>query len=311
MNLKYHHLSQHPTVFKSLTGLRLVEFEALRREVVPLLWAADQARAERPDRQRAPGAGHPYALSEIDQLLLTVIWLRQYPTYEVLGYLFGISDTSAGRAIKRVLPLLEQTGRDTMRMPDPGRKRRRSLDELLAQTPDLVVLVDSFEQRVQRPQVREEADRYYSGKKKQHTLKVQVAVDELTGAIVDISPSVRGPTADLTLLKQSAVLAHLPAGVGVLGDLAYIGLAKLLPDEGLALTPRRKPRGQERPAEDIAFNTAVARRRVTNEHTIGRLRRFQALSQTDRHHRQLHHARTVAVAGLVNRQLRHRFALAA
>ena len=56
--------------------------------------------------------------------------------------------------------------------------------------------------------------------------------------------------------------------------------------DGPAQTPRRKPRGQPRPPEDVVYNRHFARRRVIVEHTIGRLRRFQCLSQTDRHHRQ-------------------------
>jgi hypothetical protein len=309
MILQYKHLHHHPSVFKSLTGLTLTEFEGLSREIVPLLVAADEQRLARADRQRAQGGGHPYALDETDQLLLTVVWLRQYPTHEVLGYLFGVSDTTAGRVIRRVLPVVERTGRDGMRLPDPGRKHRRQLADVLAATPELAVLVDSFEQRIQRPGAGQQAA-YYSGKKKQHTLKTQVAVDEQTGAIVHVSDSVPGPTADLTLLKQSGLLDALPPGVGVLGDLAYLGSAALLPD-GLAATPRRKPRGKPRPPDDAAYNTAFAQRRVTNEHTIGRMRRYQALTQMDRHHRLHHAARTAAVAGLVNRQLRHRYSLAA
>jgi hypothetical protein len=72
--------------------------------------------------------------------------LRQYPTLEALGGLFGISDTTAGRYIRRILPLLETTGRDTMRMPDPGRKRRRHLADLLQEMPELVLVIDAFGQ---------------------------------------------------------------------------------------------------------------------------------------------------------------------
>ena len=166
-----------------------------------------------------------------------------------------------------------------------------------------MVLVDTFEQPVQRPQDRQEADRHYSGKKKRHTLKSQVAIDERTGQVVDIAASVPGPTADITLLKDSTLLDRLPAGVGVGGDLAYIGADKLHP-AGLAATPRRKPRGQERPAADIDYNRAFARRRVVVEHTIGQRRRYQALAQVDRQHRTNHTARVRAVAGLVNRPLK-------
>jgi len=55
----------------------------------------------------------------------------------------------------------------------------------------------------------------------------------------------------------------------------------------------------------VAYNQAFARQRVTVEHTIGEVRRFACLTQTDRHHRQHHTARVRAVAGLVYRR-RHR-----
>ena len=161
------------------------------------------------------------------------------------------------------------------------------------------------EQRVQRPRGRSEADKHYSGKKKQHTLKVQVAVDEQTGGVCDLADSVEGPTADMTLLKQSGLLERLPEGVGAIGDLAYVGIAARH-REGLGATPRRKPRGKDRPPEDVCFNRAIARRRIRAEHTIGRMRRYQCLSQLDRHHRKKHSMRTRAVAGLVNRQIEAR-----
>jgi hypothetical protein len=176
------------------------------------------------------------------------------------------------------------------------------VDALRRDVPELQVIVDPFEQRVQRPQDREEADRSYSGKKTMHTLKSQVAVDGQSGDIVDVPASVPGPTADLTLLKQSGVLGRLPPDCDVGGDLGYPGLDKLHPRGHL---PRRKPRGKPRPPEDVAYNQAFARQRVVVEHTLGEVRRFACLTQTDRHRRQQHSARVRAVAGLVYRR-RHR-----
>jgi hypothetical protein len=289
-----------------MTGLRVDEFDSLVNEIAQLYGEAEMTRLSRPGRQRAIGGGHPYELGFCDQILLAVIWLRMYPIHEVLGFLFGISDSTVSRLIRRVLPILEQAGKDTMRMPDPGKKRHRQMVELLKDTPELAVVIDTFEQQVQRPQQRAEADTYYSGKKKQHTLKSQIAINEDTGEIVDVAESVRGPTADLTVLKQSKLLDHLPKGVGGLGDLAYVGIKDLHP-QGLGATPRRKPRGQERPAEDVLYNQAFAKRWIKVEHSIGRMRRYQCLTQADRNHRQLHTERTRAVAGLANRQIRNRF----
>ena len=303
---RYQELHQHETVFKALTGLRVAEFDPLVADLLAEYEQAEQHRLSRPDRQRAIGGGRNFELDGRDQILLTVIWLRKYPTQEVLGYLFGVSDTTAGRISKRILPLLEAAGRDTMRMPDPGRNKRRQLSDLLSDTPELAIIIDPFEQRVQRHQDPKKADEFFSGKKKGHTLKSQVAVNELTGQFVDVADSVPGPTADIKVLDQSALLNRLPAGVGGLGDLAYIGIDKLHP-QGLAAAPRRKPRGQPRPAEDRAYNRAFSQRRIIVEHSIGRLRRYEAITQTDRHHRQLHTERVVAIAGLVNRQIAHRF----
>ena len=307
MILHYARLQRFPTVFKSLTGLRVPQFDDLVADVLPRYHAAERQRLNRPGRQRAIGAGHPFELDPCNQILLTVIWLRVYPIHEVLAYLFGISDTTVSRIIARVLPLLEASGRDTMRLPDPGRKRRRQLDALLADTPDLAVVIDTFEQPVQRHTDRKQADTHYSGKKKRHTLKSQVAVDEETGDVADVAESAPGPTADIKLLEESQLLERLPVGVGGLGDLAYVGIDKLHP-AGLGATPRRKPRGKDRPPEDVCYNRAFARRRIVVEHTIGRMRRYQAITQLDREHRRNHTARVRAVGGLVNRQRRVRCA---
>lgn len=290
-----------------MTGLPLELFSDVEKDVEPRFTAAELKRLSRPDRQRGIGGGREQDLSIQDQLLMAIVWLRCYPKQDVLGYLFGVSESSVSRVLNRVLPLLEASGRDTMRMPDPGRKRRRSLDELLLATPELAVIIDSFEQRVQRHQDREEADRHFSGKKKQNTLKSQVAVDEEYGLFVDVADSVPGPTADIELLKQSNLLNRLPKGVGGIGDLAYMGIAALHP-EGKGATPRRKPPRKERPPEDILYNQAFARRRIQVEHSIGLARCFEAITQMDRHHRKNHTARVVSVCGLVNRRLikRHR-----
>lgn len=297
---RYRTLTLHPVVFRSLTGLSPAQFDELSAELAPQLAAARRARLARPTRRRAAGGGRRGALAGGDELLLTVVWLRRYPINAVLGFLFGVEETTALRIVRRVLPALEAAGLATMRLPDPGKGKRPDLDELLRDTPGLAVIVDTFEQRVQRPRDRAAADGYYSGKQKRHTLKSQVAIDERDGRVVDVPDSVRGPTADLTLLKDSGLLGRLPAGVGALGDLAYVGIGELHP---LGATPRRKPRGKPRPPEDVAYNTAFARRRVRVEHAIGRLRAHQALAQTDRHHRRGHTARTRAIAGLVNRRL--------
>ena len=155
MILRYDHLSRFPTVFQVMTGLRLAEFDALLADVLPRFGAAETERLSRAVRRRAIGGGHPFDLTPRDQVLLTVVWLRRYPIQEVLGFLFDVSDsTVCRRYIRRVLPLLEAAGPISMRLPDPGRKQRRQLGDVLKETPELARVIDSFEQRVQWPRMQ-------------------------------------------------------------------------------------------------------------------------------------------------------------
>src|SRR5215510_9961644 len=243
MILRRDQLGNHPAVFRAMTGLTVEAFDRLLPELLAAFATDRRRRLDRPGRRRAVGGGDDFDLGVADQFLLTVVWLRHYPTQECLGYLFGVSDSTALRAVRRCLPILEQSGKDTMRLPDPGKGHRRNLPTLLKQTPALAVLVDTFEQRTQRPRRRQRA--YYWGKKKAHTLKSQVAVDE-DGRVVDVAESRPGRWADLKVFRRSGLAGRLiRAKVGALGDLGYVGLDGLSPRLHGA-TPRRKPRGQDR-----------------------------------------------------------------
>jgi hypothetical protein len=312
MSLRDSVLRQKPAIFKTMTGLTVALFDDLVWELAPAYAAATVARRTRPGRQRAVGAGHPCSLPMRDEFLLTVIWLRHYWTQEALGYFFGVSDTTVLRAIARVLPVLEAAGRDTMRTDPPSRRQRYGMAEALRAFPELADLddearvVDSFEQRVQRPTNHQEADRHYSGKKKAHTLKVQVVVTLGTGNVREVAPSVPGPCADPTVLRDSGAVDRLPAGGRMLGDKAYRykTISARDPAPPRVAIPRRKLRGQPVPPEDLLFNRAFASVRIIVEHTVRDLRIYQALSQGDRHRRQQHTARVCAVVGLRARRCR-------
>jgi hypothetical protein len=127
-------LRTHPAVFRHLTGLTIPVFDTLAADVVPGVEAAHHKSLDRPGRQRAIGAGGAFELTTADQVLLAVVWLRQDPTQEALGFLGGVSDSTALRAVSRCLPVLERAGADTIRMPDPGPGRRTKLPARLAGT---------------------------------------------------------------------------------------------------------------------------------------------------------------------------------
>ena len=59
-----------------------------------------------------------------DQVLLAGMWLRRYPTRDVLGHLFGVSDSAVSRSPERLCKLrnsgLTQSHRATEREKKKG-----------------------------------------------------------------------------------------------------------------------------------------------------------------------------------------------
>src|SRR5262249_56861809 len=66
-------------------------------------------------RRRAPGAGPPHRHDDRHRLLMALVWLRVYPTYELLGFLFGLHKRNAQLNVRAVLAVLDtlETSRST------------------------------------------------------------------------------------------------------------------------------------------------------------------------------------------------------
>jgi hypothetical protein len=142
-----------------------------------------------------------------------------------------------------------------------------------------------------------------SGKKKAHTLKIQVVVDPC-GRIETISDSVPGgANHDLTLLRASGVLVRLGEGEGAIVDKGFIGVKASHPDVPIVI-PFRASRGHPLTQEQVESNRIVARYRIVVEHTIAQLRRFTDLRQVFWGQKRERHSGVVrVVAKLVNRRL--------
>ena len=174
-----------------------------------------------------------------------------------MGYFFKISDSSAYRIVRRCLPILKEAGHEQIEKSKTHAQRKRgyNLKEIFAEVPGLAVAVDSFEQRIERPTNKKEADTFYSKKLKGHGLKSQVAVDLYTGEILDVAESFKGRRQDKGYFNESGVTDRLPDNTSYLGDSGYPGLDK---DVDRGAIPRKKPRDKPRSEEDKAYNKIVS-----------------------------------------------------
>lgn len=248
-----------PATFRRLTGLSPKEFRRLLAELDPA-WQRDQDRRRtRTPRQRQPGAGHPFALPLADRLLMPPIYYRAYVSHVFLAFLCGIDESTVSRNIRRLEPLLAGLFRT------PERKVALTEDEIRE------AFVDATERPTNRPQRGRK--RYYSGKKKRHTIKHQVVVvrkrkrrgrkgEKRRVRIAAVSGAAPGSVHDKRVYDGSRL--ELPAGVTGYGDTGYQGTGPRTP-------VKKKPRGRLR-ARQRRGNRRLGRKRVVAEHGIGKLK---------------------------------------
>jgi hypothetical protein len=307
--LSYEELCRHPAAFPSLTGLTRAEFDELlarfRQTEADLRANSQTTRRDGRPRERAAGAGRRYEHGAADRLLMALLWLRVYPTYEVLGFLFALHKRNAQLNVLSALEVLDSLSDFPFDRPGPDRKKARSAAEVMAAFPQVRVIIDAKEQRINKPQGEERQRPYYSGKKKAHTVKTQVVIDT-RGRIEAVSESVPGSTHDLTLLVSSGVLGGgggLGEGEGAVMDKGYVGAGNHYPSVPV-VPPFKKPRKGELSDEQRGHNREVARHRIVAEHTMAQLNRFTVLRQVFRGKRRDRHSKvTRVVAKVVNRRL--------
>jgi hypothetical protein len=311
--ITYENLRRRPSAFRSLTGHSPEQFDALFVEFAPAheqrRQAATTTRRTGQARQRAVGAGGQYRHDLRTRLLMLLFWARVYPSLEVLGFFFSLDKTNVHDSINDLLATLATLAHFPFERPPAERKKLHSPAAVMDAFPDVRLVIDAKEQRIQRPKSSKEDDRqkpYYSGKKKGHALKNQVAV-EPDGRIGAVSGSVPGgANHDVTLARKTQVIETLdPEDEAAMLDKAYVGLPKDHPHHRLYL-PYKATRGHPLTEEQKTYNRHLARYRIVAEHTNAQLNQFQVLAQVYRHAWEGHSRVFRAVAYLVDRRIRER-----
>jgi hypothetical protein len=219
---------------------------------------------------------------------MLLIYYRAYVPHTFLAFLFGLDDSNVSRSNRRLEPLLAGIFRIPERKVELAEEEIREL------------FFDSTERPTCRP-VRGQK-RFYSGKKKRHTLKTQVVVARVRKRpgvagqrrrvrIVAVSATFPGSTHDKKVYDRTGVV--IPAGVTGYGDTAYVGT-------GLK-TPRRKPPKGALTPRQKAGNRRVSRRRIVVEHGIGKMKVWRVAAERWRNPRRRHTLMMKNVAGLHNR----------
>lgn len=302
--LTYTALCLTPKIFPALTGMTRQEFDLL---AIDLATARQRFRAASTHtkrgqpRQRAAGAGPSATLDLATRLLMTLLWLRVYPTYEVLGWLFGLEKSNAWENVQDTLAVLESLADFPFERPAAERAGLGTKEAVFDAFPEVKVIIDGKEQPFRRPRGWEEQRPFYSGKKKRHTVKNQVLCTP-EGRIGGVSATVPGSTHDLTMMCGDGVLDRMAEGEGAMADKAYTGAGDDRPGVPLVV-PTKATRGHPLSEEQVAANRVISGCRVVIEHVMAQLNRFQVLKQVFRSAFGRHTRAIRTVAALVDRRI--------
>jgi hypothetical protein len=214
--------------FLAATGLTHDEFA----RVLPAFAAAYAVRSP-PDktwegkvRQRQSGGGAKGVLSQMeDKLLFILVYQKTNPLQTMHGLQFDLSQPQTHYWIHRLLPVLRCALAALDMAPERDASRVARSPLMLEGAP--VGALDGTERRRQRPPEAATQTAHYSGKKKAHTDKNVLLINEYTSKVVYLSPTVAGKThdkkaadeADLvypvnsTLDKDPGFQGYEPAGV--------------------------------------------------------------------------------------------------
>src|SRR5208337_2282738 len=212
------HAKRSDRLMRATTSLTVLEFEDLARRF-DLMWSAVRATktAAGSPRQRQPGGGRKGCLVGAEQkLFFILLYYKAYPTQDVMGLLFGITQGQVSEWVRQLTAAVGQL----IPLHRPARQARQ-LAQMLAEQPALwEVMIDGTERRLPRPQHRGRQKRFYSGRKKRHGVKNVVVVGRRR--VLWCSPTVPARQHDKRVADNSRL--RLPSGVDLLGDSGFEGM---------------------------------------------------------------------------------------
>jgi len=194
------YIEKHPSETQRMLGIDYDQLIQLITHAENLYARQKTFQESQKTRLIKPGSGRPPKLTIADQIILTLVYLHNLPTFQMLGVQFGIGESTANyifhRWVKILRNLLPASVLEQVKKNDDEREWVR---EILK---DVELIVDSYEQPIQRPTDNEEQKKNYSGKQKRHTKKNHVIVMPSGKEIVDVVVGETGATADINIWRK-------------------------------------------------------------------------------------------------------------
>lgn len=232
-----------------------------------------ELKLARPARTRKIGGGRKGALNTMEAKLFAILlYLKTYPTFDVLGLLTNRERTRACRSTHFLLKVLERSLGKHLVLPARKITSVKEFFEKFPETKD--VFLDGTERPVQKPRNQKKRRKLYSGKKKQTTRKSLVMTNEKKRILL-LSPAKSGRRHDKRLADKLALPRMIPPQVAVWTDTGFQGIQK---DHPRTVMPEKAANHRPLTYAQKQNNRIISGIRILVEHAIGGMKRMKAAS---------------------------------
>lgn len=256
---------------KALTGCTLSMLQELLPVFEQLFREAVASRIPASKRSRAIGGGKKGVLKTTeDKLIFVLLYLKAYPTYDVMSAIFNLDRAPAFRRTQQLLPVLEATLGRKIVLPE---RKITSIEEFYQKFPEAKdVLVDGTERPVQKPKDQKKRKKLYSGKKKT-TARKHIVVATPNKKILILGKSKTGRRHDWRITERQQLLDYLPPDVTAWMDSGFVGADRVHPNSQICAKATKKHPLTKRQKQN---NRVISAFRIPVEHANGGMKRMKA-----------------------------------
>lgn len=298
-------LKRNQRLCLALTGMRWDEITQLLPSFEAALHTSLQDRRDVNGHtyvRKVGGGPTGHLESSLEKLIFILLFLKSYPTYDLIGFYTGMAASSSCRNVLFLHKVLEKTLGRTRSLPVRHISTPEEFERLYPGIRDL--FIDGTERRVFKPRSLKKRSKLYSGKRKTTARKTVVMTDEHRRILV-LTPTKSGRRHDKRLLDKSHLTRTVPRDTAIWVDTGFKSLERthprvIMPAKGSKHHPLTQIQKEE--------NKLISSIRVRVEHAIAGMKRYKAASDVFRNRlANLDDTFTYLAAGLWNLHLQYMY----
>ena len=162
----WNYIQKRPQETKRLLGIDYEQLQQVLAQAKLIHHRKKEEQENKKVRLIKAGGGNHSKLSEEEQIVLTLVYLRQKISFQILGLLFQVSESTAHNVFTYWQQILQQGLPPSLL--EPVKKFPEEFENIREELSSYELLVDSSEQPIERSLDYEKQKKYYSGKQKRH-----------------------------------------------------------------------------------------------------------------------------------------------